>query len=462
MRNKYLFQIVLFTCMAGAVQAQSEESSFSATGRGGTATSYVTDYQAIGINPANLGFDTKFGFAIGIAEIGYGAYSDALVKEDVRGILFGSDSITQEEQQTLAREFLDAGITMNVDALPIGMSLRIPKLGTFGFAVKSNMAFHTRFAGQAASIVWEGYNYEEYIDTVIYDGTTFYGIAYEPLSIGELFEDTEMSLNISTEFNFAYGRKLFGDEESISMYVGIGYKYILGLAYLDIGSDGGDFSGKAALGLDILELEPGDTPYEITSHAFEPVGRGHGFDLGLSLKIQDGLTFGISLVDLGSVTYTANVLTIQDFTLDTIAFSGLTTTDPLELIGELLGEDQLIDYSGEESFTAPLPTKLRMGGSIKFSEFLNIGVDAVFPTNKVPGNYSTPILGFGAELTLLKVLHLSAGLSAGGGYAYNIPGGIGLDLGLWELGIATRDMMTWFGQESPTVSFALGFLRFKI
>lgn len=454
--------LTLALAISSAALAQSEETSFGATGRGGTATSFVTDYQAIGINPANLGFETDFGFAIGLGEVGYGVFSDALVRDDVRGILFSEDSITQEEQETLAREFLDAGVTMNLDVMPFGFSLRLPKVGTFGFAIKGNLAYHTRFAGQAANIVWEGYNYEEYIDTVIFDGTTFYGVAYEPLSLGELFEDTEISLNVNTEFNFAYGRKIFGSEEGISLYGGIGYKYILGLAYLDLDSESGNFTGKAALGMDLIELEPGETPSDITTSPFEPVGRGHGFDLGLSMKIRDGLTFGVSLVDIGSVTYTANVLTINDFTLDTIAFSGLTSTNPLDLVSQLIGDEQLIEYSGEESFTVQLPTKLRIGGSVKLSETLDVGLDAVFPTNEVAGNYTTPVLGIGAQLRLIKFLKLSAGISAGGGYAYNIPGGIGFDFGLWEAGIATRDMMTWFGQESPTVSVAFGFLRFKI
>ena len=459
---KSIFLSLALVLATGMLWAQSEETSFGATGRGGTATSFVTDYQAIGINPANLGFETDYGFAIGTAEVGFGVFSDALVKEEVLDILNGNDSITPDEQLTLAKEFLDAGITMHLDVMPLGFSVRLGQLGTFGFAIKGNMAYHTRFAGQAANIVWEGYNYAEYIDTVIWDGATFYGIAYEPLSIGELFEDTEISLNASTEFNFAYGRKIFGSEESISLYGGIGYKYILGLAYLDLNSENGSFTGKAALGMDLIELEPGETPSEITTSPYAPVGRGHGFDLGVSMKIRDGLTFGVSLVDIGSVTYTVNVLTIHDFTLDTVAFSGLTSTNPLELVSQLLGDEQLIEYTGAESLTAQLPTKLRMGGSVKLSDILDVGIDAVFPTNKVPGNYITPVLGIGAQLRLIKFLKLSAGISAGGGYAYNMPGGVGVDLGLWEAGIATRDMMTWFGRESPTVSVAFGFLRFKI
>jgi hypothetical protein len=460
---KKLLTIALVCTTLISARAQSEETSFSATGRGGTATSFVTDYQAIGINPANLGFETDNAFSLGVGEFGYGLFSNALVKDDVRAILFNNeDSLSAEDQVTLARSFLNEGITMNVDVMPIGFSLRLPKLGTFGFSMKGNMAYHTLFAGQAANIVFEGYNYEEYIDTIIFDGTTIYGVAYEPLSLGELFDDTEISLNITSEFNVAYGRKLFGSTEGVSVYGGFGYKYILGLAYLDINSTDGVLSGTAALGLDIMDLQESETPFTITSNPYEPVGRGNGFDVGLSLKIGEGLTFGASVVDMGKMTYTANVLQINDFTLDTIAFSGLTSTDPIQLISDILGDPELIAYSGIQSFTVNLPTKLRLGGSVKISDMLNVGVDAVFPMNDVAGAYTSPVIGLGGEFTVLKVIKLSTGFSAGGGYAYNIPAGIGFDFKIWEIGFATRDILTWFGESSPTVSFAAGVLRFKL
>ena len=98
-----ILYITLLCSSTVDVQAQLEQSSFGATGRGGTATSFVTDYQALGINPANLGFQTDFAFSLGLAEIGYGFYSEALAKDDVRAIIFNNeDSISQEESQVLA------------------------------------------------------------------------------------------------------------------------------------------------------------------------------------------------------------------------------------------------------------------------------------------------------------------------------------------------------------------------
>ncbi|MBK7036245.1 MAG: hypothetical protein IPH42_07860 [Bacteroidetes bacterium] len=462
MRKNLLFVCLLISIGASAF-AQVEGSSFSATGRGGTATSFVTDYQAIGINPANLGFDTDFHIALGIGEFGYGFYSGALAKDDVRNILFNNeDTIGVAEQEFLAREFLNEGFTINIDIMPVGVSFEIPKFGTIGLSIKANVAYRTQFGGEAANIIFEGYNYEEYFDTIIFDGETIYGVAYEPLSLSELFEDTELMLNVNSEFNLAYGRKILGDDEKFALYGGAGVKFILGFAYLDISSEGGNLNGVSALGLDILDVGDLNTPFPITSSAAEPVGKGVGFDLGLSAKVAKTLTLGLAITDIGKMTYDANVLQVNDFVLDTVAFSGVNTTDPIELISQIFEEENLIEYSGLSEFEVSLPTKVRLGGSLQVSDIFNVGVDAIFPVNTVAGSLASPVLGLGGEVKMFKVIKLSAGLSTGGGYNYNIPAGIGLDLKFWELGVATRDVMTWFGEASPTVSFAAGFLRFKI
>lgn len=460
---KKAFFILLSIVTSVMLNAQLEQSSFGATGRGGTATSFVTDYQALGINPANLGFQTDYAFSLGLAEVGYGFYSKALEKDDVRAILFNNeDSITPEQAQVLAQSFLNEGLRFDVDVMPFGFSLRIPKFGTMAFSITGHAGYNTKLGGEAANIIFEGYDYAGYFDTVIVTATDIYGIAYEPLSLSQLFGDSEFSLDINTSFNVGYGLKLFGDEESISAYAGIGFRYILGYAYLDLRTDGETVTGLSALGLDLIDLQEGETLSPITTSAAQPVGFGSGWDFGFSVKVKEALTASIAITDIGKMKYTANVLQIHDFVLDTVAFSGVTTTDPIDLISDILNEEGLIEYDGLTEFTVNLPTKLRMGASFKVNDFLDVGVDAVFPMNDVAGSFDSPIVGAGAQVTLFKILNLSAGLSAGGGYAYNIPAGIGLNFKIWELGVATRDITTWFGQSSPYVSMAAGVLRFKI
>lgn len=94
-------KILLFTglgiCLT--MNGQIEMSVFTSTGRAGASTTFVTDYQSTGINPANLGWkprweDKKITFSL--LEGAYSLYSQPLTKPEVReaftSILGGNNS----------------------------------------------------------------------------------------------------------------------------------------------------------------------------------------------------------------------------------------------------------------------------------------------------------------------------------------------------------------------------------
>ena len=81
--------------------AQLENSSFTNAGRG-CATTFATDYEAVGINPANVGWASKYEdkkFAMGFAEYGVSIYSQALTKDQLRNTVFG---LIQGKHDTLS------------------------------------------------------------------------------------------------------------------------------------------------------------------------------------------------------------------------------------------------------------------------------------------------------------------------------------------------------------------------
>ena len=51
----HLLPLAAALVLSAAAHAQNELSNFTATGRGGVINTFAQDYQAIGINPANLG-----------------------------------------------------------------------------------------------------------------------------------------------------------------------------------------------------------------------------------------------------------------------------------------------------------------------------------------------------------------------------------------------------------------------
>lgn len=461
MKNIF-FALILSVCIT-ALQAQTEGSAFNQTGRGGTATTFAMDYESIGINPANLGIKTDYSIGLGVAEFGFSIYSKALEKDEVHTILFNNDDkyIDSAEQKVLAEEFLDNGITYNADVRALGLSFRLGENSALAFSFDGSANYYSKLGESASSIIFQGYDFTDYIDTIVVTPDDTFGVAYEPLSLSEIMKGTSVRFNVRNDINLAFGTRLLS-KEKFSLYGGIGIKYVMSYAYFDFESDGTTITGTSALGLGILNLNQFDTPSEIIDETYKPVGKGIGFDLGATLKIGEKFTAGASLIDIGKVHYTANVLELNDVVLDTIYFTGVNSIDPIQLISQLTKNENIIAYNGIKEFDAALPTNLRLGAGYKVSESLNLGADIVMPLNEVGGAYETALMGLGAELTVAEILKLSSGINFGGGYDFNLSGGIGLDFKIWEIGVATRDLLTVFGQQRPTISMAAGFLRFKI
>lgn len=458
-----VFSVCILCFLHGNLYSQTEGSAFNQTGRGGTATTFATDYQSIGINPANLGFNTDHSIALGILEGGFSFYSEALLKDDVRAIIFNNADtvVSPADQAALAEAFLENGVTFNADVRVLGLSFKVSDHAAFALSFDGATSYHSKLGSNASSLIYEGYDFDAYIDTIVITPTDTFGVAYEPLSLAEIMDGTEFKFNVRSNINLSFGTRLF-ENDNFQIFGGIGLKYVMGFAYLDLESDGNTINGTSALGLGILDLNAFDTPSEIITETFKPVGSGFGLDLGASIKIGEKITLGVSVIDLGKMTYTANVLQLNDVVLDTIRFSGVTTTDPVQLLNQILDNQNVIAYSGLKEFDVALPATLRLGGGLKISDQLNLGADLVMPLNDVAGAYSNALFSLGGELKLLDILKVSSGIAFGGGYEFNLNGGFGLDFKVWEIGIATRDLLTLFGQERPTVSLAAGFLRFKI
>jgi hypothetical protein len=107
--------------MQSALYGQTENAAFSITGHG-LGTTFSTDYQAIGINPANIDIPSQFEgrrYALGFSEIGASFYSGILSKKDVRKNLFGGDfdQLTQDERRGYALDFAKENNSFDLDIM---------------------------------------------------------------------------------------------------------------------------------------------------------------------------------------------------------------------------------------------------------------------------------------------------------------------------------------------------------
>ncbi|MCH8905313.1 MAG: hypothetical protein IIA45_15550 [Bacteroidetes bacterium] len=467
-----LIGLLLFTTQNSF--SQTEMSVFSATGRAGVATTLVADYHTLGINTANLGFEDRLGVKVvfGFAEVGASIFSDALGKSELKDafLQLNPSQLTEEQKSDAAFQFTNKGIAMNVDIMPIGINVNLNEyqIGGLAFSVRGRINSYIKLNDFTSNILFKGFHFSDYFDTLIVDpvsGDTL-GIAGIPKRISEVMQGTRINFSVYTEYNFGYGRRLFANEK-ITLYGGLGIKLIQGYGILDINFENGTFEGFGSI-TPAAKFDFGSisVPSLDTLSGLKPSGKGTGFEFGLVADFDDRFKVGASIVDIGSITWTGNVVSMNDAILDSLNFSGFNSYNILLEIADVLGSGGFFDIQGLQNKKIKLPTKLRLGGSmVLYDDMLVVGIDVIIPMNNAIGNYVAPVIGVGGDFSPFKQLALSSGFTFGGNYNFNVPFGFLWSFGPkrnYEFGMATRDLLTYFGQNKPTISASAGLLRFKI
>lgn len=477
---------------------QAENSAFTLTGRGGAATAFAKDYQTIGINPANLGFLTEYEgkkVTIGLAEGGFSFYTSGLTSTQLSSSLFdfGASKFTYKQKQEGAKNFENKPINFSLDYTLIGASVQIDKIGGFAFSIRDKMQVYAVFGDNAADLLFMGRASTRNFDLLTYSNpplfpnvTTFQnippsngysldtldkiksGISTTPgNTIGKAMDGSKINMQWTREFNLAYGNRIL-KVDAFEIYGGVGLKYILGYAAIDIESKNGKFTDSYAsfspgLGIKIGDGSANNT--EISGNFLTPTGRGFGVDLGLSFKYY-GFTAGVSVVNLGSMTWNGNMYQPIDGPLSSITGAGLQNYNLLNQVDQFTSDQGPIKWRPAEARTVSLPGSFRAGLNYNLKEKLNIGADIIIPLNKVAGSLQSNLYAAGLDYKVVKWFRVSAGFSTGGNLTgkFNVPFGIlfivGMN-GLYEFGISTRDITSFFIPTSPNVSLTSGFLRFR-
>ena len=487
---KYVFLLFL-TVTVSLAWGQSEMSAFTATGRGGVATTFVDDYQAMGINASNLGWSPKFSgkhVAFSIMEGSASIFTNALTKKDLLRSLvgFGSETFTHQEKLQAAVDFTSSDFAFNVDMSLFALSVKTEKAGGFAFGVRDRMQWYSKFNKTASEIMFLGKSAPYFDSFILTNGDTLTdlsninvdsladagyiqnGIASAPSPFSDIINGTKMTLNWFREYSFSYGIKLFSNE-SVSLFAGAGIKYLQGLALIDIHSSPSEFGAISAMS-PIFNIDYGAAatkhPSFLTQQGGLPkgVGKGIGFDVGVSAVINESIRIGMAVNDIGSIDWTTNVFKATDTPLTDLASGGFDNYNIIAEAQKIVGADGIMEWDGEVSRKMKLPTVMRAGMSYWASDKFEVGADFVIPLNEVSGNYESLIYGLGLDFKPAPWVTLSTGFSGGGNYDFNIPIGVtfGVFNGAWEMGIASRDVVTFFAQNRPTLSLSFGFLRFRI
>ena len=435
-----------------------------ATGKGGAANGIVKDWECIGINPSNLGWENNHRFSISMLIFGISAQSKALDYGQLKNaITHPGDTFSTADKKVFADLFTDKdGLNLQSNLNWLTFSFAIPKVGGFAMNVRDRSFGHIRLNDNAADILFMGMNAPIFKDPMFW---------LNPQNISSVFDGSKIGYMHYREMNFAYGTKIIGfggtkDSSAVSIYGGIGFKYLWGMGDFEMSADNGVLTGHSALstkyGIEVKDFTP-----ENTAGLFPSAGGGTAFDIGAGIGIGK-LKISFSAVDIGSIRWNKNVLIAQDTLLpDTSQFNfqGVNSWDMTQYANNMFNDSGIVKFKPGKPYTTQLPSKFRFGIGYQLSRRMIVGADMVMPMSDNPTNLESAFFAVGTEMTVANNFKFAFGFSGNSTYGFSVPMGVTLAnlFHFMEVGIATNDILTYFSHGSnPNISLSLSLFRFNL
>jgi len=479
--------------------SQTQGIAYTAVGKG-VATTFVTDYHALGINSSALGWGTGYEdkkFTIGLSEFGAGIYSDALnvsrlknFSKTIRNAISGTTPSQYDlaAQKQAAIDYSTSGISMFANFNWFGFSFYNEKFGGVAVNVSENYRFYSKLSYRTADFIFNG-RLAEYFDslTIVVAGDTsvianslnlsqdtlgavIQGSISVPLMLSDITKGSEIRASWNRHYNFGYGRKILGRDSMFVLYGGIGGRFIQSVAMFNMEStDNGLYMYSSVT--PNFNIDYGSAALSNVSAYFEKgkllpkvVGTGYGLDLSASMIFFDKLKVAAAVNNIGQVTYNRNVYRVLDTLVTDVTLDGINDYNVTQAVNQLLNQGGIMTLEGQEKYTVQNASDIRIGASFSFGKIASVGFDMVAPFNRnTPGSIANPVFSFGGEIRPLPWLHLNAGYFGGGIYKNNIPLGINFSFkeGTYEFGIASYDILSFFMENSNSLSAAFGMARIR-
>ncbi|MCD4732225.1 MAG: DUF5723 family protein, partial [Bacteroidales bacterium] len=415
---KIYIQLVAFfflIMVSSKLFSQMQSGAFTVTGAG-YSTAVVTDYQCVGLNPANLGWKRNNHLMnIGIGESSISIYSEPLKRALVNDLFNANKTFNDTERQEAVNNFTDAKLQMEANVSGIGLSFQDEKIGGFGFTIRERLMWDSNLNEESADILFNGYN-ASYFDTLVVDfesGDTI-GLSFNPKMVTELFEGTRLEVLWFREYNFSYGRSII-NRDNFSIYGGIGIKYIEGYSVFNYTYKDGVLRAFSALNPTIGVDYDADSPSNIDNNEYQAVGKGWGLDFGLSVLLFKNIRIAVSLTDFGKINWDGNVYEGEGALLSDIETGGIDNYNIFELQETLSADDMKWgEWEGLDNKETELPVNFRAGASYLLKNKFEFGTELYLPMNEVAGAYDKVIVGLGTRISPVRWFRGSIGVVSGG------------------------------------------------
>ena len=241
--KKVLFSIAICILSSYSSFSQVDLGVPGTTGTGGVANGLAKDWECIGVNPANLGWENNYRFSISTMIFGISAQSSALDYGQLqKAILHPTDTFSAGEKKNFASLFTGKdGLTMQANLNWLTFSFVVPKVGGFAMNVRDRTFGNVTLNKNAADILFMGVNAPIFQDTA----------ALLHQDISKILDGSKISYMHYRELNLDYGTKIIGfggtkEESAINIYGGIGFKYLWGLGNFEMIANDGVLTGHSA------------------------------------------------------------------------------------------------------------------------------------------------------------------------------------------------------------------------
>jgi len=470
MKTMRILSIILLVIALVSVAPASDRMSIRTLGMGRAAVSTSRGTDAIDINPANIAIPDIGSFNLSLMNTSFRASTELFTYDiyqkyftgiDTGGTKRGPYPLTPQDKTDIRNQLPDNGMTrLNIESMVAGVSLETELLGGIGFAVIEHAGVNFAFS-------------RDFFDMLYLQGL--------PSNSKYVFDGTSFEAWWYQEYNFSYGRKLPVTIPFLkNLYAGAAFKVIRGYGIFQTIKNNSSLENRTAItdtgknsmigNFDYLAIRSGVDFFnnDNSNHSFtptpDPVGKGTGFDFGISAEFIDGVIVGLSVTDIGKITWDKNVL--QTTGGGQITFTGYTSEIQDSVKNVVKGKN-----SPGEAFVTDLPTVFRIGASaesakVPFLKFLPgrliLAVEYAQGFNESLGNTTKPRLSLGAEYRIIPLLPLRTGLIVGGNDKLRWSFGFGLDFRVLTLDFASDNFGMFFSPKNFNVaSFGFG-LKIRI
>jgi hypothetical protein len=441
MTNNALFRtagsVLLLLLLGYSTAGAGERTNVAGLGMGRTAVASSRGLDAVGINPANLVAHDGALVTLSILPLGVNVGSDFLsydlYSEYFTGVATDSGRVGRYLTDADKQHILDAFTSgvghggLDFETRAFGLSLAFETVGAFAFTVSDRIAA-------------TGAIPQEYVQFLFFGNPP--GSVYS-------FGETEASVEWLRDYALSFGMQLPEFPFVQAGYAGASVKIIHGFSYFALER----FNSRMTTSTDgVLDatidtwtrkagFDPGDgdfTPFPA------PGGTGLGFDLGVAADLNDYARVGLSVTDIGSITWKNNLT-------ENVASGVIHLDNPLDAAQRDSVENAVKGEEREgQQFSSPLPTTLRMGVAFELHKIsalkpllygeLIVAADYTQGVTEAPGTSLRPRLSLGLEYSPWKFLPIRAGASFWGEEEPSFGIGLGFHAGFFEFDIAAESV----------------------